>query len=402
MPIYTYTAKPHPYKTIHGEIEAESEQGAINKLTKMGCFPISLWVKTLSPDKQRPGYLGKISNRDLVLFTGQLAGLIEGGVNIVKGINIITNQARNKYLKAVLDDVTARIKDGKFLSDSLAAHPDLFSGFYTSMVHTGEASGNLRFTLRRLADFLEEQQEFKDSLRAGLIYPFFILIVGAVTVFVLLAFVIPRLITMFEDMGQALPLPTRILISASEFLRGYGWLIAAVIFILIFLFRRINNNPPARIFLDRFKLKLWLFGEIILKAEISRLMRILALLISGGIPLISSLEISSSIVKNQVLKSEIKNFKEQINNGASLSIAFKSSWFFPELVTSVVAIGEETGTLDKALKGIAQDYEKEVNRTLKAMSRLLEPAIILVMGLVVGFIVLSMLLPIFEINLIVR
>lgn len=402
MPIYTYTAKSHPHKTTQGEIEAESEQGAINKLTKMGCFPISLQVKTFSSDKQGPSYSGKISNRDLVLFTSQLAGLIEGGVNIVKGINIIANQTHNKYLQAVLTDVTARIKDGKFLSDSLAAHPNLFSAFYTSMIHTGEASGNLKFTLRHLADFLEEQQEFKDSLRAGLTYPLFILMVGAVTVFVLLTFVIPRLITMFEDMGQVLPLPTRILIGTSGFLRSYGWLIIAVIFILIFLLRRLNNNPSARIFLDRFKLKLWLFGEIMLKAEISRLMRILALLISGGIPIISSLEISSSIVKNQVLKSEIKKFKEQINNGKSLSVAFKGSEFFPELVTSIVAIGEETGTLDKTLKGIAQDYEKEVNRTLKALSRLLEPVIILTMGLIVGFIVLSMLLPIFQINLIVR
>jgi type II secretion system protein F len=402
MPRYKYIAKSHPEKSTSGEIEAESERDAINKLIQMGYFPISIKGDNLSEAKAGILNFRRVSNKEIALFTEQLSSLIESGVSILNSLNTISGQTKNKYLKAVLYDVIARIKDGNSLSDSLAAHPDVFSGLYSSLMHTGEASGNLKNTINQLAEFLEKQEEFKNSLCSSLIYPAFVCAVGVLTVAVLLIFVIPRLVNMFEDMGQMLPLPTRILISASGFMRSYWWLIFLTVSICIFLFYRVLRTMQGRTAWDRLKLKMAILGPIILKTEISRLTRTLSLLLSGGMPITSGLEISTTVIDNQILKAEAIRFKDLICNGSSLSVAFKTSRLFPDVVTNIVEIGEETGVLDKSLLRIAEDYEKEVSRTLKTLTRMLEPVIILVMGLIVGFIVLSMLLPIFQINLIAR
>lgn len=401
MPRYKYLAKLNPQKNIQGEIEADSEQEAINKLTAMGYYPI-LVSPVLSSDKQGNLIVGKITKKDIALFTRQLSSLIDSGINITNSLNMIARQSNNKSLKAVLNDINAKIKDGKTFSDSLATYPNLFSSLYFSTIKTGEASGNLNEILKRLSSFLERGEEFRDSLRQALTYPVFIMFVSVLTIIVLLMFVVPRLITMFEDMGQVLPLPTRILINSSAFLRVNGWIIVAVILAMIFFLRRLYLSPQGKIAWDRLRLKMFLFGPLTLKTEISRLTRTLSLLLSSGVPVTTSLEISASIVENQILKSEVQKFKERINSGTSFSDSLKGSAFFPEFVTNVIGVGEETGRLDQALMRISDDYEKEVERTLDTLTRMLEPVIILVMGLIVGFIVLSMLLPIFEINLIAK
>ena len=402
MPRYTYLAKLNPQNSIQGEIEAETEQEAVNKLTAMGYFPISVSPKLISLERQGILSLRKVPRKDILLFTRQLSSLIDSGINITNSLNMIAKQSNNKSLQSILNDINAKIKDGKSLSQSLESYPKLFSPLYSATIRTGEAGGNLNETLKRLSAFLEKGEEFRDSIRQALTYPFFILIISILTIFVLLMFVVPRLITMFEDMGQVLPLPTRILISSSGFLRMHGWILIAVIFALIFFLRRFYVSPQGKMLFDWLRLKLIIFGPILLKTEISRLMRTLSLLLSSGIPITSSLEVSSSVVENQILNSEVQKFKERISSGDSFSDSLKSSAFFPEFVTNIVAVGEETGRLDQALLRIADDYEKEVERTLSAITRMLEPIIILVMGLIVGFIVLSMLLPIFQINLIAK
>lgn len=402
MPIYTYIAKSTPQQSIKGNIEAESEQKAINKLTEMGLFPISVSIQNLTLDKTRGLSLKKISNRDVVIFTRQLSTLIASGVNILNGLNIVANQTPNKYFKAILNDVINKIKDGQSLSRSLSSYPYIFSNLYTSTIHSGEVGGHIEVSLNRLADFLEKTEEFKNSIRASLAYPFFVLIVGVATIVILLGFVIPRLVTMFEDMGQILPLPTRILIGLSGFLHTFGWLILGIIILSIFLLRRYRRTWRGKILWDNFKLKLIILGKILLRSEISRLMRTFSLLLSSGITIIYSLDISISVIENQILKLEMQKFKDKISDGLSFSQCLKDSKLFPPFVTNIVTVGEETGTLEKSLLRIADDYEREVDRSLKNLARLLEPMIILVMGLIVGFIVLSMLLPIFQINLIVR
>ncbi|MDD4894884.1 MAG: type II secretion system F family protein, partial [Candidatus Omnitrophica bacterium] len=213
MPRYKYIAKSRPEKSISAEIEAESEKDAINKLTQMGYFPVSIEADNLSEANTGILNFRRVSSKEIALFTEQLSSLIESGVNILNALNTISGQTRNKYLRVVLYDIVANIKNGDSFSDSLAAHPDIFSNLYSSLMRTGEASGNLKNTVKRLAEYLQEQEEFKSSLYSSLTYPAFICVVGILTVMVLLIFVIPRLVTMFEDMGQILPLPTRILIN---------------------------------------------------------------------------------------------------------------------------------------------------------------------------------------------
>jgi general secretion pathway protein F len=402
MPRFSYIAKSDPKKKSQGSIEAESKQEAINKLTQMGFFPISVESEAVSLGSRTFFSFQRVTKSDVVLFTRQLATLIESGVNILVALNIIRDQTANRHLEAVLHDIAGRIKDGKSFSESLSAFPHLFSQLYCSMIRTGEASGDLNYVLKRLADFLEAQEEFRNSVRASLTYPFFVFTVSVITVVILLVFVMPRLVVTLRDMGQVLPLPTRILINTSNFLRDYWWLVIVVVSLAVFLLRRIILSPKGKVSWDRIKLRIFLFGPIILKSQISRLVRTLSLLLSSGQSIVPALDISISVVENEILKAEVAGFKEQIISGSSLSEALKKSPFFPAFVTNIIAIGEESGSLDKSLLRIAQDYETEVNRTVVGFTKLLEPVIILIMGLIVGFIVLSMLLPIFQINLIVR
>ena len=402
MAKFLYTAKSKPQEIVKGSIEAESEQDAINKITKKGYFPVTIIAEEKVLNKKDIFSFKKISPKDIAVFTRQLSGLVESGVNIINSLNIISKQTSNRYLRITLNDVIRRIKDGNPLAESIAAQPALFSPLYCSMVRTGEASGNLKLVLSRLAGFLEKEDELKNSIIAALTYPLFVFLVGISTVLILLVFVVPGLITMFKDMGQVLPLPTRILIAVSDFLRYYGWLLAVLIFIGIVSFKKVSLNPRGRLGIDKFKLKTGMLGQIILKNEISRLMRSLSLLVSSGMPITSALDISASVLQNKVLVLETDKFKEQIKNGQSLSGAFENFKIFPEFVKYIVSIGEETGSLDKALASVADEYERDVERVLKNFTRLLEPVIILVIGLVVAFIVMSMLLPIFEINFLVK
>lgn len=402
MTSYLYLAKTSPDKTREGTIEAESVQDAVNKLAKIGHFPIYVKAQELALDKRSVAYFLRSPKKELVLFTRQLANLVESGVNILSSLNIAQAQTSGSHLKAILNDLVSKIKDGRSLSESMSLYPDFFSGLYISMVHSGEIGGNVDLALKRLADYLEKEEEFKDSVRAALIYPLFILVISILTVTVLLGFVVPRMVGMFADMGQVLPLPTKILISFSGFLRSFGWLVIVVILITLFLLRRVYRTARGKAAFDNIKLRIFLLGKITLKTEISRLTRTLSLLLCNGVAITQSLDISATVLENGILKLEVSRLKNDVVGGLSLSKSLKGSKFFPQFVTSLVSIGEETGTLERSLLRISDEYEKEVDRVLKTLTRLLEPVIILVMGCIVGFIVISMLLPIFQINLIVR
>lgn len=402
MPRYLYTAKSQPGKEVQGALEAESAQEAVTKLAALGYFPISLQPETAQLADPAAVRFIRIPRRDVIVFTRQLASLLESGITILNALTLLASQTPNKYLRLVLNDSIAAIKDGKSFSESLRRHPKVFPELYTSLVYAGEAGGTLEGTIKRLADFLEKEEEFRTSVKAALTYPAFVFIVSILTVAVLLGFVIPRLVTMFEDMGQILPLPTRILIMVSGFLRHYWWVFVAAGVGIVFFLRRLTQSAQGKILWDSFSLRLWLYGELVAKTEMSRLLRTLSLLLSSGLSIVQSLDIGQSILTNEVFRRELQQLKEQISRGTSLSAFFRSSRLFPQYLTNIVAIGEETGTLEKALLRVADEYERQVDGTLKTATRLLEPVIILSMGLVVGFIVLAMLLPIFQINLIVR
>ncbi|MCU0666006.1 MAG: type II secretion system F family protein [Candidatus Omnitrophica bacterium] len=402
MPRYKYSAKSGPGKAASGIVDAQSQQDAIDKLAQKGLYPISIIPEETFFIKDNFLKVSRISKKDIVQFTTQLSSLVGSGVNIINGISIIGDQSPNQHFKIVLRDIASKIKDGIPLSEALSKHKELFPAIYVSMVHSGEVGGTLDKTLSRLATFLEKEEEFKSSIKGALIYPAFVFCVGVLTIGVLMGFVIPRLVVMFDDMGQALPVPTRILIDSSQMLRQYWWMALGFIALVGFVLYRYYQSDEGRMHCDKLKLKVFIFGDIILKSEISRMMRTLSLLISSGVTIVPALDISASLLDNKIIKAEILKVKDDISEGKSLSNSIKDSKLFPPLIMNVITVGEESGTLEKALVRISDDYEKEVDSFLKTISKLVEPAVILFMGLVVGFIVISMLLPIFQINLIVR
>ena len=401
MPIFFYKAKLSPQELISGHIEAQTEQEATNRLIKMGYFPISVQEASQFSAPRRL-FLKRLSTWDLHIFTHQLSSLINSGLTLLKALDTILGQTQNKYLKSILTDVISKIKDGKSLSEALGNYPDVFSNLYISMLKAGEVGGNLDEVLRRLEVYSQSEQELKSTIKGALAYPIFIAVVGVATIFILVGFVIPRLVVMFEDMGEILPLPTRILIATAGLLKSYWWFILSAIFIITFIIVRRFKNPEGRAGIDRLSLKFPFISEIIQKVEISRFSRTLATLLSSGIDIIPALEISRGVINNVIIKQEIKRFQNEIHESGSFSHSLKNSKFFPVFVTNIVSIGEEAGALEKSLLQVSDEYSRDIERTLKTLTRLLEPAMILIMGLIVGFIVISMLLPIFQIDLLAR
>ncbi len=401
MPRYVYTAKSQPDKTVQSSIDAESIQDAVDKVTALGYFPLDIEPEKVHLQRKK-GFFSTVSRKDIVHVTYQLARLSESGVNLLNSLNIIAGQTGNKYLKAVIEDIKNRIKEGKSLSESLVSHPELFSGVYSAMIQAGETGGNLELSLKQLAEYLEREEGLKHSVRSALTYPFFVLVMSAGTIAVLFMFVIPRLAPLFADMNQMLPLPTTMLLNLSAFLKRYWWLIGGITGTAAFLVFHLHSHPQGRFFADKLTLRFPVLGGIVLKNELSRLTRTLSLLLSGGIPIVTSLGTAASVVENTVLKKEMERIRERITAGSGLFQCLDESDVFSPFVKNLVRIGEETGALEKSLLRIADDYERQAGDALKTLVQLLEPSVILAMGLVVGFIVLSMLLPIFQLNVVVK
>ncbi len=405
MPKFIYKAKKGPKEVTGGTIEAETKAAAISKLSQMGYFPID--VSEVSGLEGRPKGIGyalfrTIGTRDISTFTRQLSNLLGSGVTLLRALNVLVGQTENRYFSGIIQDIHDQVKDGKTLSQNLARHPRFFSSLYVSMVRSGEVGGALEDVLNRLADFSEKEDELRSRIRSAMAYPILMAVVGIGTIIVLLAFVIPRLVTMFEDMGEILPLPTRMLVTLSGWLTSYWWLIAALIFLIIFVVKRRRRSPEGRLAIDRLKLRMPLLGDLIQKAEIARFGRTLGTLLSNGVPILQSIDVVSQTMTNEVLQQEVKKVHSNVAQGLSLTRAIKESSRFPGFVVNLVAVGEEGGLLERSLLRIADTYEREVDRTVKVMTALLEPAMILVMGGVVGFIVISMLLPIFQINVMIH
>lgn len=401
MPIFVYTARPLPGKIEKGRIEAESRQDAIRKLTGQGRYPIDLSLERsiASPESWRR--LPRPSRKEIARTIQQLSVLIGSGINIIGGLRLLAAQQKNLSLKNALEDIMARVKNGASLSEGFKAHPGIFPPVYAAMVHAGEVGGHIEVSLGRLSEFLEKEDEFKESLKGAMVYPAFILSLSIVTIIVLLVFVIPRMAGIFEDMGQMLPLPTKILLGLSHwFGRAWGVLLG-IVGMAFFLLRRALMTIPGRRSFDAWKLRVPLWGAIVLKAEVGGLLRTLALLLSSGIPILSALDLSACVINNEVLREDVEETKTRIAQGSTFSGALSRSRFIPDLTRNIIHVGEESGILEKALLRVAQEYERDVDRSLKNFIRVLEPLIILCMGIIVGFIVFSMLLPIFQINMVV-
>ncbi len=407
MPRFVYKAKRGPKELKEGIIEADTERAAVYKISQMGYFPIEVKEEVVSSsDKSGINipffYFKKISWRELAVFTRQLADLLASGLPIFKALDVLSRQTTNARFRAIIDDIRSFVKEGGTFSNGLLRHKAVFSNIYVSMVRAGEASGTLEDILNRLADYAESEDQLRSKIRSVLAYPILMAIVGICTIIVLLTFVIPRLITIFEDIGQALPLPTIILINISNFLTHYGWILASAIIISAFVINRRGKTKEGKFFIDNFKLNIFGVGAIIRKTEVARFTRTLGTLLSNGVPMVQSLEVASSIVENEVLRRDIEKIAKDVIEGESFSKAVVKASQFPLFVINMIAVGDESGHLEKAILKAAESCERDIDRSAKTFTALLEPFIILIMGSIVGFIVISMLLPIFQINLMAR
>ena len=397
MPTYSYKAKDGPGRTVHGDIEADSHAAAVADLDLRGLIPV--WVR----ERKAEGRGGtrrrrRVSRRDVTLFTRQLASLTRSGVPILRALTTIAEQTENVRFREVVRDLEATIRDGSMLSGALNRHPDLFPELYINMVRSGESGGVLDTILFRIADGREAEADARRKIQAAVAYPVLIVTVGFATVFVLLAFFMPRVLGLFDDYSD-LPTATRILVGTSRFFAKSWHLILMVLLLFGAVLRRMAALEHGRVFFDRIALNLPLAGRFVCQSNIARFARTLALLIDAGVPIDRALDLSSETLHNAVLRAEMHAVRrETVQQGMSFSSGLKRAAHFPVLMANMSAVGEEAGRLDESLVEVAAFYDKEVEQQTRLATSLLEPVLILVVGAVVGFIVTAMLLPIFELS----
>lgn len=393
MPIYLYKAKDGQGKIVQGQIEAQNKQESLVKLDSRNLFLLSLEEKRIYFKRR-----SKVSLKELVEFTHQLSTLINSGSTLVMSLNTLVSETEQTHLKPIILEVISHVKEGAHFSDVLKKYPDIFPQLYISLVKTGETSGTLGQNLKRVAEFLEEELDFRANIISVLTYPLVIVGVGLSTIFVLLKFIIPKLVNIFEEIGQDLPYFTLILKTVSDVFSRYWVLILGLGGLLFLGFKKYFNIAQNRVKLDRFKLRLFLVGDVLKKIEISRLSRTLSILLRNGVPIDAALAVLTATVSNVFFQKQIGRIEEDIKEGLSLNEAMKKINVFPASFINVVTIGEESGRLDEVLENLSDDYNKEITRKMKNILNILEPVLILGVGLMVGFVVLAMLLPIFSID----
>ncbi|OPX28002.1 MAG: hypothetical protein B1H08_06730 [Candidatus Omnitrophica bacterium 4484_171] len=402
MPVYYYRAKSDPQNIVEGEIEASSKEAALKKIEDMGYFPVKLEERLAKEAKSKKFLFKRMSPRSLTIFTRQLAILIKAGVPILRALEIISHQTQDSFLKFIVGKIHSDIKEGQSFSMALSKFPTAFSSFYISMVKAGEDSGRVEDTLFRIAGYLKTQREIISKVKIALIYPVIMFLVGIGTVIFMLSFVVPKLMSIFADLGSKLPISTQILISLSNFIKVRWPIIVIVLCIIVFLYMRIRKNKEVKSFLSSLELYIPTVKDFILKKEISRFSRTLELLIKSGIPILKGLKLTIPVLDNEIIKAEFLRSSRDLEDGASLGASLGRSKVFPPFVISLVSIGEESGRLDNTLRELADIYEEELRESTKVFTTLLEPLMILIMGSLVGFIVMAMLLPIFQINMMVK
>jgi len=338
----------------------------------------------------------RVRTKSLVVFTRQLSTLIAAGLPLVKALKTLYDQLEPGLLKDIIKNVTLEVESGTNFSEALSRFPKVFPEFYVNMIRAGELGGMLEGILKRLSEFLDKNQKLRDRVRAALMYPAFVLLVAVLILIMLMIFVIPTFTNMFSELGGALPIPTRILIATSEIVRKTWYLIPIMPFLLVGGYKLLIRNPNRRFVIDRMKLYVPVVGALIHQISVARFTRTLGTLLSSGVPILDALKTVRDIVGNEFVARAVLQVRDSIKEGESVSGPMETSKAFPPLVVKMINIGEETGELDKMLIQIADSFEEEVDVAINGLTSLLEPLLIVFMGLIVGFIVISMFMPLFS------
>ena len=399
MAIFRYKAVNAQGRLSEGQVDAMDTRTAAFRLQTMGLIPVSIEAPIVQRSA-RPArlYLQRVSRKDILFFTEELSTLVHAGLPLDRSLSITAELASKPALRAVINDVLKQIKGGKSLAEAFAAHPRYFSRLYVNMIRAGEAGGVLDVILARLVEFERSADELRGYLTAALIYPTLLTAVGAASIGILLYFVIPKFAGIFEDMGAAVPPATMAMLWFSQVTRSYWWLAVGGLTAFIAAGRYWVRTPAGGRIWDIVKLRAPLLGSTILKMEIARFARTLGTLLASAVPLIAGVRIVQDIAHNRIIAEGIARIADGAKRGEGVARPMREAGVFPGLAVHLVEVGEETGRLDTMLLQVADVYEKDVKTSVKALTSVFEPAIILVMGILVGTVVLSMLMAIFSIN----
>ncbi len=394
MPIFIYSGRTRGGQVLNGEMEAANREAVIARLRTQQI--IATAVRTKPKDIVIPGLGGGVGEKDIVVFTRQFATMIDAGLPLVQCLEILASQQENKIFKKALMEIRQSVEGGSTFAAALKQHPKIFTGLYANMVEAGEAGGILDTILNRLAQYMEKAMGLKKKVKSAMIYPSTIVSVAVVVVIFLLIFVIPTFKSMFEGFGATLPLPTQIVLEMSRIVRLYFVYMVVVIVAGIVALKYWYKTNQGKWAIDSFLLKTPVFGVLIRKVAVAKFTRTLGTLISSGVAILDGLEITARTAGNKVVESAVMKTRASISEGKTIAEPLKESGVFPPMVVQMIAVGEQTGALDAMLTKIADFYDEEVDTAVANLTSLLEPMLMVFLGIVIGGVVIAMYLPIFK------
>ena len=396
---YVYKVRDKQGKLLEGSLEADSTTLVANKLRQMGYVPVAIDKKdsgSLQKEIKLPGS-NRIKLKDVAIFSRQFATMINSGLSLLRSLYILAEQTENKALAGVVNEVRQDVEKGASLSQAMQKHPKAFSRLYIAMVRAGETGGVLDDVLLRLSDTIEKQVELKRKIKSAMTYPVVVFGLVIMIVSAMLLFVVPMFEDLYSELGGTLPLPTRLLIGTSELLKKFFPIIVVLDIVAIVAFKKWIQSDSGRAKFDAIKLKVPIFGKLVHKTALTRFSRTLSVLLRSGVPILESLEITSDTVNNSVMAGAIKDVQAAVKTGESVAKPLSEHPTFPPMVVQMMAVGEETGALDEMLDKIGEFYDQEVEATVAALTSLIEPLLIVVMGATVGGMVVALYMPMFNI-----
>jgi type IV pilus assembly protein PilC len=394
MAVFIYSGRTRGGQTLTGEMEAANREAVVAKLRTQQVIATS--VRPKPKDLVIPGFGGGVTEKDIVIFTRQFATMIDAGLPLVQCLEILASQQENKVFKKTLMEIRQSVEGGSTFAASLKQHPKVFTSLYANMVEAGEAGGILDTILNRLAQYMEKAMGLKKKVKSAMVYPSTIISVAVVVVIFLLIFVIPTFKSMFEGFGATLPLPTQIVLGLSNFVRAYFLYGVVLIVVAIFALKAWYKTTSGKWTVDSFMLKTPVFGILIRKVAVAKFTRTLGTLISSGVAILDGLDITARTAGNKVVEAAVLKTRSSISEGKTIAEPLKESGVFPPMVVQMIAVGEQTGALDAMLSKIADFYDEEVDNAVANLTALLEPMLMVFLGIVIGGVVIAMYLPIFK------
>lgn len=405
MSSFAYRASTREGRVIEGVVEADGEAAVVADLRRQGCIPLSVELAgSVAPQRRFSFSLPSLSRgprikgRDLMLFTRELATLLQAGLPLDRSLQSLASLSSNQSMKKVVTDVLVEVQEGKSLSEALANHAEVFPPLYLNLVRAGEAGGVMESTLDRLATYLESSEKTRDEIRSALTYPLILALVGSGSILILLTYVLPKFSVVFADLGVAMPMSTRLVMRLSDIVQNYWWAVLLATACGVLLFNRYTATPAGRLRYDKWKLSLPVFGKLVQEIQVARFARTLGTMLNSGVPLLKALDIVRSLATSSVVAEALASVQTEVSEGKGLAGPLGQSGVFPPMALQMVAVGEETGRLDDMLLIVGDHFDREVSNTVSRLMSLLEPAMLLIMGLVAGFIVIAMMSAVFSVN----